>query len=70
MGKGYGADKDTEKLIRLAKKQGWSIEVTGGNHLKWLPPTKSQDLVISGLTMNTSGILQTKKRLKKAGLNV
>lgn len=66
---GYGANKDTEKLIRLAKKQGWSVEITRGNHLKFLPPSGG-DFIISGLTMSHSGILQTKKRLVKAGLRL
>lgn len=66
---GYGANKETEKMIRIAKREGWNVEVTRGNHLKFLPPNNGP-IIIAGLTSNTSGVLQTRKRLRKAGLNV
>lgn len=66
---GYGANKDTEKMIRKAKSEGWVVEVTKGNHLKFLPPNNGP-IIIGGLTSNASGVLQLRKRLRRAGLAV
>ena len=30
--------KDVQLLIKKARKQGWTVEVTRGSHLKWLSP--------------------------------
>lgn len=62
----FGANKDVEKIIRIARKQGWDVQMTKGNHIKFIPP--NGDFIISGLSMRDSGVLQLKKRLKKAGL--
>jgi predicted RNA binding protein YcfA (HicA-like mRNA interferase family) len=69
MAKGYGANKETEKMIRKAKSAGWTVEITRGNHLRFLPPDNGP-IIIAGLTSSTSGVLQTRKRLRKAGLCV
>ena len=61
-----GAHKDIEKLARRARKQGWQVEVTGGNHLKWTPP-KGQP-IYGGLTSNSSGVRKLMWDLRKAGL--
>lgn len=35
---GLGTDKDVEALARRARKHGWTVEVTGGTHLRWTAP--------------------------------
>lgn len=65
--KNMGANKDVEKIVRVARKQGWSVEFTKGNHIKFVPPGDG-DFIISGLSMRDSGVLQLRKRLRKAGL--
>lgn len=36
-----GTHKDIEKLARKARRQGWTVEVTKGNHIRWTPRTAS-----------------------------
>lgn len=67
MSKRFGANKDTEKLIQRARRQGWKVEMTRGNHIKFLPPNGG-DIIIGGLTSCNSGVLQLQKRLRRAGL--
>ncbi|RZU36053.1 hypothetical protein EV284_3540 [Streptomyces sp. BK022] len=77
-----GTNKETQKLADLARGQGWTVEVTGGNHLKWTPPPldkprknwTEEDKVrqipeISGLTPANVAFVKLKSRLAKKGLN-
>lgn len=64
-----GSNKEIEKMVRLARKAGWDVEMTKNNHIRFKPPTGG-DMIIAGLTPNTSGVLQTRKRLRRAGLAV
>lgn len=68
MARHLGTDKDIEKLARQARKQGWAVELTRNNHVRWVSPDKDQDIIIGGLTSCKSGTKQLQKRLKKAGL--
>lgn len=65
----FGSDKETEKIIRKARAAGWEVAMTKGNHIRFLSPN-GKDMVIGGLTSNTSGVLQLRRRLKMAGLTV
>lgn len=69
MAKGFGSNKEIEKMIRLARKDGWEVELTRNNHIRFKPPNGG-DMIIAGLTPNDSGVLQTRKRLRRAGLRV
>lgn len=40
MAKRLGTDSDVEKLARQARRSGFSVEVTGSNHLRWTAPIK------------------------------
>lgn len=31
--------KHLQELARIARSQSWDITVTGGNHLRWQPPS-------------------------------
>ena len=66
MGKTLGANKDIEKLARVARKQGWTVEVTGGNHLKFTPPNGGP--IFGGLTTCGPGMKKFSSALRKAGL--
>lgn len=81
--KKLGTNKETEKLAKLARAQGWQVEVTGGNHLKWTPPPPAQpkgELTdeerekqtpeICGLTPVSVAFSKLKSRLVKKGLNL
>jgi hypothetical protein len=78
-----GTNKETEALAKKARKQGWEIEVTGGNHLKWTPPPldkpkkdwtdedkEKQTPEICGLTPVSVAYTKLKNRLQKKGLNL
>jgi len=78
-----GTNKETERLAKLARKQGWTVEVTGGNHLKWTPPPLNkpkekwteedkakQTPEICGLTPVSVAFVKLKHRLAKKGLNL
>jgi hypothetical protein len=78
-----GTNKETEALAKTAKKQGWTVEVTGGNHLKWTPPPldkpkkdwteedkERQIPEICGLTPVSVAFVKLKNRLAKKGLNL
>lgn len=69
MARGFGSNKDIEKMIRRARKDGWEVELTKNNHIRFKPPGGG-DMIIAGLTPNQSGVLQTRKRLRRAGLAV
>lgn len=60
-------DTDIEKIARQARKTGWTVTVTGGNHVKWISPNKEITLT-SGLTANTRSWANFKVLLRKAGL--
>lgn len=64
----YGTDKDVEKVIRKARKAGWDIQITGGNHIKFQPP-KGGQAVIGSLSPGSSRSVRTlRHNLAKAGL--
>jgi hypothetical protein len=68
VGRRLGADKDTEKLIRAARKCGWSVTVTGGNHLKFCPPGGGR-ILFGALTGCGPGQRKLKFALMKAGVS-
>ena len=63
-------DKDLEKLMRLARKQGWTITRNKrGGHLKWWPPNPEKQMIISSVTKGDyRGAKNLIARLKKEGL--
>jgi hypothetical protein len=78
-----GADKETEALAKKARKAGWTVEVTGGNHVKWTPPPlekpkekwtdkdrEQQAPAISGLTGGGYALPKLKSQLKRKGLHI
>lgn len=67
MSKQMGADKDTNKLIRAARKQGWEVSITKGNHVKFVPPG-SGDIIFGALTGSITGQRMLKRQLQKAGV--
>lgn len=67
MGKRLGADKDTEKLIRAARRGGWDVSVTGGNHVKFVPPHDGE-IIFGSLTGCGPGQRKLRARLVKAGV--
>lgn len=69
----YGAKipKELQEAEAAALLAGWKIEVTGGSHLKWIPPDKTKPVVISPST--PSGHREranTIARLRRSGLDI
>jgi hypothetical protein len=60
-------NKEIIKLMRKARKQGWRVEVTRKNHIKFLSPFGGI-VVASGTPSENRGILNLKSRLKSKGL--
>lgn len=67
MGRHMGADKDTEKMIRQARKQGWDVSLTRGNHVKFVPP-HGGGIIFGSLTGSITGQRKLQAQLRKAGL--
>lgn len=67
MSRHTGADKDTEKLIRSARKQGWDVSITRGNHVKFIPPHNG-GIIFGSLTGSITGQRKLGAQLRKAGL--
>jgi len=41
---------DVAELVRKAEQQGWAVQQTRNNHLKWIAPVGK--IVVSGSTMS------------------
>jgi hypothetical protein len=68
MAKRLGTDKDTQKLLNAAEKQGWTISITKGNHIKCVPPTKDGQILIGALTGTPTGMKKFRASLMKQGV--
>ena len=66
MGNKLTPNKDLAQLIKKAKKQGWVVEPTKGNHLRWISP--NGDVVTSSKTpSDRMTIMCTRLDLKRRG---
>jgi len=65
-----GTDKDTQKLLNAAEKQGWTIHLTKGNHIKCIPPNKDGQIIIGALTGSGPGMKKFKHQLIKQGVRL
>jgi hypothetical protein len=62
-------NKDLRALIELARMQGWLVERTGGDHIKWTPADPDQEFYISSSTPSSQRTIQKiKSALKSRGL--
>jgi len=62
-------NKELNDLWRKAERQGWTVGITPGGHIKWQPP--EGDFIISSATPSDSQIIRTIRRdLERAGLNL
>ena len=66
MSKHLGANKDIEKLARKARKAGWTVEITGNNHVRFTNPTGQT--IVGGLTTCGPGVKKFSSQLRRAGL--
>ena len=61
-------NKDLRSLAREAVHEGWTIELTKGNHLRWVPPGGG-DFYISPLTPRTGRCVQRIKSFMRKAAN-
>ena len=63
--------KELQDAEAAAVMAGWRIEVTGGNHLKWIPPDKTKPIII---TSSTPSDVRARKNiiasLRRSGLDI
>lgn len=64
-------NKDVRRLIDLAESQGWAIETTCGNHLRFIPPDPTKPMVHTSSTPSDRRAVQNlEAQLRKSGLIV
>ena len=62
-----GMGKDYKELMRIAIGQGWRVEQTRGNHVRWIAPDGS--VTFTGLTNSDHrALLNHRARLRRMGL--
>lgn len=65
-----GTSKDVEKLARTARRAGWTVEITGKNHLRWISPN-GKDKLTSALTFGDERrIKKIEKFLRERGVDL
>lgn len=68
MASSLGADKDTAKLIRAARKARWEVSLTKGNHVKFIPPGEGS-IIFGSLTGSVTSQKKLRSQLHKAGVS-
>lgn len=63
------AGKRARPLVRAALAQGWRVEVTGGNHLRLLPP-HGRPVFMAATPSDHRSVLNARATLRRAGLEV
>lgn len=56
----FGTTKEVSELAKQAISQGWEVQTTRGNHLKWLSPNGG--FFFSALTPSDNRALKNLKR--------
>jgi hypothetical protein len=60
---------DVRRLIEVAESQGWAIGVTGGNHLRFIPPDRTKPMVhMSSTPSDHRAVKNLEGQLRRAGL--
>jgi len=63
--------KELRELARVAVSQGWRVERTGKQHLRWVPPTRDKRVIYSGSTPSDyRAIHNIRAMLRREGLRV
>lgn len=64
--------RDLKEIRTVAKRAGWSVNVTGGGHLRFCPPPSLRGpCIFTGSTPSDHrAIANLRARLRKAGLGV
>jgi hypothetical protein len=64
-------NKDWTRIIRLAEAQGWTVVRTKGNHIRFIPADKTQQMVHTPSTPSDHRSFKNSlAQLRKSGLQV
>jgi hypothetical protein len=59
--------KDLRRLAAEAQRQGWSVEKTGGGHLKWVAPSGAR-VYTASTPSDPRAFANVRAMLRRAGL--
>jgi predicted RNA binding protein YcfA (HicA-like mRNA interferase family) len=62
--------KDLKRLRRLAERQGWRVEPTGGGHLRWRSPRCGRVIFTASSPSDYRALQNILSHLKAEGLEV
>lgn len=62
--------KPLQDLYRTARKAGWTVEVSGSNHLRWCPPDGGRPIYSALTTRDNREALNVRGKLRRAGLKI
>lgn len=62
--------KPLQDLYRAARKQGWTVETSGGNHIRWLPPSGGRPVYSANSTRDNREAMNVRAKLRRAGLKI
>lgn len=60
----------SQRWVNLAWEQGWMVSRTGGNHLKFAPPSGDGLVLVSSTPSDYRADMQIRKDLERVGLKV
>lgn len=69
VGHAGGTTRDFRQVVRIAKAQGWRVEFTKKNHVRFLSPT-GQMVVTSGTPSDHRTVANLIGQLRRQGLVV
>lgn len=60
--------KRVNEIIDQAEAQGWTVTITGGGHLRFIPPDKNKPMVHAPATSSDHrGLANTVSQLRRSG---
>ena len=62
--------RDITHLKRVASKAGWTVGMTNGGHVYFLPPTGGGKIYTSSTPSDVKAIRNVKARLRRLGLSI
>lgn len=63
-----GARKEYRPLVKVARKQGWIVELTNNNHLRFVPPGDADPVVTSNTPSDQRAAKNLQSKLRRHGL--
>jgi hypothetical protein len=66
---GKGASKEIRGLIKMAEEAGWRIEQTAADKIKFIPPDGSPPVHTAMTPGDKRSWLNSRSRLRRAGLD-